>query len=88
MSGGQDPPVVVKRLRVGKKRAIYLPREVLDAVGLSEGDKIIVRVEGGRIVIERAPDPFLLAVRRRMWSKTSVEEFEEESEDEQEEWTR
>ena len=77
---------VVKKLRVGKKRAIYLPREVLDAVGLSVGDQVIVRAERGHIVIERAPDPFLLAVRRRMWSRTTVEEFEEESESEQEEW--
>ncbi len=85
---GKGKLPVVRKLRVGKKRAIYLPREVLDAVGLSEGDQVIVRAEGEHIVIERAPDPFLLVVRRRMWSRTTVEEFEEESESEQKEWVR
>ncbi len=73
---------------MGRKRAIYLPREILEAVGLREGDLITVRVEGERIVVERAPDPFLLAVRRRKWASTNVEEFEEESEGEQEGWGR
>ena len=75
-----------RRLRVGRKRAIYLPREILEAVGLREGDLITVRVEGERIVVERAPDPFLLAVRRGKWASTTVEEFEEESEGEQKGW--
>ena len=43
-------------------------------------------VEGDRIVIERAPDPFLLASRRRKWASTTVDEFEEESESEQRHW--
>ncbi|MEB3778905.1 MAG: AbrB/MazE/SpoVT family DNA-binding domain-containing protein [Desulfurococcales archaeon] len=86
MPGDPASSAVEWRLRVGKKRAIYLPKDVLRAVGLSVGDQVIVRVEGDRIIIERAPDPFLLAVKRRMWAKTTVDEFEEESEYEQEEW--
>ena len=75
-----------RKLRVGKKRAIYLPREFLDALGLHEGDYIVVKVEGDRIVIEKSPDPLLLAAKRKKWVYTSVEEFEDESEDEQESW--
>ncbi len=86
MPGESVPSGVERRLRVGRKRALYLPREVLEAVGLSEGDEVVVRVEGGRIVVERAPDPFLFAAKRSKWARVTVEEFEEESEDEQRAW--
>ena len=88
MPGKKSSPTLERRIRVGKKRALYLPREILEAVGLHEGDLIIVRVEGNRIVVERAPDAFLLAARRSKWASTTVEEFEEERESEQEEWSR
>lgn len=75
-----------RQIRIGRKRALYLPREILEAAGLREGDMVTIRVEGKRLVIERAPDPFLLAVEREKWASTTVEEFEEESESEQKEW--
>ncbi len=58
-----------------------MSREFLD-----EGDLIVVKVAGDRIIIERAADPFLLAVRRSKWASTTVEEFEEEGE--QEDWNQ
>ncbi|MCE4602731.1 MAG: AbrB/MazE/SpoVT family DNA-binding domain-containing protein [Desulfurococcales archaeon] len=79
---------MTRKLRVGRKRAIYLPREILDALDLREGDPVVVKVEDNRIIIERAPDPFLLAARRSKWASTTVEEFEEESEREQEDWNQ
>ena len=88
MPGRRASLTLERRIRVGKKRALYLPREILEAVGLHEGDLVIVRVEGKRIVVERAPDPFLLAVSREKWASTTVEEFEEESESDQEAWSR
>ena len=51
--------------KIGKGGALYLPREILEAVGLREGDLVIVRVENGRIVVEKALDAFLLAAKRR-----------------------
>lgn len=77
-----------RKLRVGRKRAIYLPREFLKALDLREGDLVVVKVEGDRIVIKKALDPFLLAARKRKWAFTTVEEFEEESESEQEYWSQ
>ncbi len=88
MPGRKASLTLERRIRVGKKRALYLPKEILEAVGLHEGDMVIVRVEGERIVVERAPDPFLLAVTREKWASTTAEEFEEESESEQEEWSK
>lgn len=86
LPGSMASPVLERRLRIGKKRALYLPREILEAIGLQEGDLVIVRIENGRIVVEKAPDAFLLATKRRKWTSTTVEEFEEESESEQEDW--
>ena len=75
-------------MRIGRKRAIYLPREFLEMLGLKVGDPVVVRVEADSIVIRRVPDPFLLAARRRKWASTTVGEFEEESGLEQESWDR
>jgi len=64
---------------------LYLPKEILETVGLEEGDLVVVRVEGERIVVEKAPDVFLLAARRKKLASTGIEEFKEKSEAEQEE---
>ena len=71
-------PVLERRLRIGKK-ALYLPREILEAIGLKERDPIVVRVKNECIVVEKALDAFLLVTKRRKWASTTVEEFEEES---------
>ncbi len=86
LPGSMTSPILERRLRIGKKRALYLPREILEAIGLQEGDLVVVRVENGRIVVEKVLDAFLLATKRRKWASTTVEEFEEESESEQEDW--
>ena len=38
--------------------AIVLPREVIELLGLSEGDVLEVRLEDGNIVLEPLNDPF------------------------------
>lgn len=48
-------------------------------------DKVLMRAEGDRLVLEFIPDPLSLAVKIRKWTKTTVEEFERESEEEQNE---
>ncbi len=73
-------------LRVGRKGAIYLPRHILEKLGVEEGDRVIARVEEGRVVLEFVSDPFKLAATASKWSTTSVEEFEEESLEEQRRW--
>jgi len=70
--------------RVGKKNALYLPREVVRRLGIREGDRAIMRVDEGRLILEFISDPLTLALRGERWAKTTVEEFERESELEQE----
>jgi len=53
-------------------------------MGISEGDYLLVRIKGNKLIIEVIPDPFLLAIKTKKRAKTTVEEFERESEIEQE----
>ena len=69
--------------KIGKKGAVYLPKRVMQLLGVREGDKVLMRVESGKLVLEFLPDPLSLALRVEKWAKTSVEEFEVESEREQ-----
>ena len=69
--------------RVGKKGAIYLPKHIMRTLGVREGDRVLMRVEGDKLVLEFVPDPFSLALKVKKWAKTTVEEFEAESEAEQ-----
>lgn len=76
-------------LRVGKKGAIYLPKRVMEELGIEPGDVLVMRVtKGNKLVLEFVPDPLTLAIKSRKWARTSVEDFEEESEKEQEELYR
>ena len=69
--------------KVGKKGAIYLPKHIMRTLGVREGDRVLMRVEGDKLVLEFVPDPFSLALKVKKWAKTTVEEFEAESEAEQ-----
>lgn len=68
--------VVVKVLR---KRQVTIPKEIADALNIREGDYLAMKVEDGRIVIERI-DPLdmlreLLATRSK---KGIAEEIDRE----------
>ena len=71
--------------KVGKKRAIYIPKHVCEQLGINENDKVLMKVEGNTLVLEFIPDPLSLAMRVKKWAKTTVEEFEKESEELQDE---
>jgi len=70
--------------RVSKKFALYPPKSLLEGLGLKEGATVKYAVEGGRLIVEPVMDPLDLALSTEKWTKTSVKEFEEESEREQE----
>ncbi len=73
-------------LKVGKKGAIYLPKRVMEELGIEPGDVLVMKVtEGNKVVLELVPDPLTLAIKSKKWARTTVEEFERDSEKEQEE---
>lgn len=47
--------------RVTSKGQVTVPKAVRDALGISEGDEIVFRVDGNRAVIARTPDFLQLA---------------------------
>ncbi len=47
--------------RVSSKGQITIPKEVRDALGISEGDQVVFRVEQHRAVLARTPDLLDLA---------------------------
>lgn len=51
-------------------------------MGISENDKILIRVDGSKLILEFIPDPLSLAMKTRKWAKTTVKDFERESEGE------
>ena len=69
--------------RVAKKRALYPPKHVMEELDLKEGQLVEYKVENHRLVVEPVRDPLELAVRSKKWGKTTVKEFERESEREQ-----
>ncbi len=67
---------MVRTIRIGKKYAIYLPKTIVDRLGLHEGDRLIVEIGKDKIIFRTLPR---LLKERRYWSETTVDEFEEES---------
>jgi len=69
--------------KVGKKGAVYIPKRIMEQLGIREGDRVLMKIENNKLVMEFIPDPLSLALKIRKWAKTTVKEFERESEREQ-----
>ena len=66
-------------VRVGRRRTIVIPKRVAEMLGIEEGSRLELRVEEGRIVLEPVPDAIELALKGEKIARTSLEELEEES---------
>jgi bifunctional DNA-binding transcriptional regulator/antitoxin component of YhaV-PrlF toxin-antitoxin module len=73
--------------RVAKKFALYPPKEILDRLGLREGQIVAYELTGRELVVKPIEDPLELATKSKKWAKTTVKEFEEESQREQNEFS-
>lgn len=69
--------------RVGKKYAIYLPKAVVEAVGLREGERVLLKVTGSSVVMEVVRDPIQLAVSGKKFASIKPEQIEAISLEEQ-----
>jgi len=69
---------------VGKRFTVVIPKVVRAALGLKEGQKVLVKAEGGKVVIEPLPlDPY--GVLEEVVERPYVEEEDEAL---AEEWLR
>ena len=63
--------------RVGRKYTIYLPKSIVRELNIAEGDRVIITLEKGKIIIKPVKK-FLN--KKQYWAKVSAEEIEEEGE--------
>jgi len=69
------------KVRGSKKFTLYLPRAIVKAAGVREGNVLRVKVDGSRIILEPILDPFDFALKGPKFAKVTFEEFEKESEE-------
>lgn len=69
--------------RVGKKYAVYLPKAVVEALGLKEGERVLLRVSGNTLVLETLQDPVELALSGKKFASITPEQVEAISLEEQ-----
>ncbi len=74
--------------KVAKKYALYPPKDIIERLGLREGQSVAYELTGRQLVVKPIEDPLELAIRSKKWAKTSVKEFEAESLREQDELSR
>jgi len=69
--------------RIGKKYAIYLPKRIIQALGLTEGEKVLLRVAGNTLVLECLKDPLQLALSGKKFASITPKQIEAISLEEQ-----
>lgn len=62
--------------KVGKKNTLYLPKAVVEATGLKEGERVLLRVDGRTVVLEALKDPLDLALSGEKFASVTPEEVE------------
>ncbi|BDC19959.1 AbrB/MazE/SpoVT family DNA-binding domain-containing protein [Acidianus sp. HS-5] len=65
----------MKIVRVGKRNAIYIPKDIAESINLKEGDKLEIIVKDGKIELIpiRKPSSY--------WAEIDAEEVEEVGEE-------
>jgi len=49
---------MIARSHVDGKGRIVLPKKVREALNLREGDEVVIILKGGRLILEKAENPF------------------------------
>jgi antitoxin MazE len=62
--------------RIGKKYAVYLPKALVEAAGLREGERVLLKLAGNTVVLEVVRDPIQLAVSGKKFASIEPEQVE------------
>ncbi|HHN66018.1 MAG TPA: AbrB/MazE/SpoVT family DNA-binding domain-containing protein [Nitrospirae bacterium] len=65
-------------VKIGKKSQIVIPKKLREAIGISEGDEIIIDLEDDRIVIKPKPDSYtkkLKGLHRQLWKGVDAKRY-------------
>ena len=76
---------LVISVKVRKGYTVHLPRRVVEALGIREGDRLVLVVRGDSVVLRKAVDFFEVSLRTPKKLKLTPEEAEEASLEFQEE---
>lgn len=69
--------MLTETVRIGRKNVLHLPTSVVRALGVREGDKVQLTVDGGTIRMEIiSDDPLKLALEGRKSAKINPDEVE------------
>ncbi len=63
---------IVKSVRLSKKGQLVIPKEIRQALGVEEGDELLMTLEEGRVILTR-PEQYARATRgilKGTWGKT------------------
>ncbi|NYR15057.1 AbrB/MazE/SpoVT family DNA-binding domain-containing protein [Pyrobaculum arsenaticum] len=75
-------------VRVGRRGTVKIPRSVAEALGIGEGSRLLLELEGGRIVLRPVPDAVELAIKGEKIARVTLEELESTSCEEQERYLK
>ena len=73
-------------VRLGKKSQIVIPKEIRTAVGISEGDELIIDIYGENIILRRKPESYtqkLKGLHKDTWKGVDPQKYVKE---ERESW--
>lgn len=69
---------MILKIKVGKKYAIYLPKQVVEKLDIKEGDTLLLKIEKDNLILKRVEK---ISTEIEYWSEVTPEEVEEVGEE-------
>jgi len=69
--------------KIGRKFAVYLPKVIVKALDLKEGERILLKVRGNALILESLKNPIQLALSSKKFAYITSEQAEAISVEEQ-----
>ena len=64
-------------IRIGRRMAVYIPKDIAERLGLAEGDRMVLQLVNGRLVLTPIKPPRV----QEAWGEVSMKEVEEVGEE-------
>lgn len=71
------------KTKIGRKFAVYLPKVIVEALDLKEGERVLLKVMGNALILESLKDPIELALSGKKFASVTPEQAEAISVEEQ-----
>jgi AbrB family looped-hinge helix DNA binding protein len=74
---------LVVETKIGRKFTVYLPKVIVEALNLKEGERVLLKVMGNVLILESLKDPIQLALSGEKFASITPEQAEAISVEEQ-----